>query len=91
MHICISRESVGGHLPTYRQHPASWVKLGGAEQQTHLLGHSTSEALQHIQHLEDVKGTHHLDPLEGSCLKGWERGGGLWIRGSRVQQDKGGF
>lgn len=34
---------------------------------------------------------HHLDPLEGSCLKGWEGEGGLWIRGSRVQQDEGGF
>lgn len=42
---------------------------GGAEQQTHLLGHGTSEVLQHVQHLEDVKGTHHLDSLESSCLR----------------------
>lgn len=48
---------------------ASWGEQGGAEEQAHLLGHSASQVLQHIQHLEDVKRTHHLDPLESSRLK----------------------
>lgn len=44
---------------------------------------SSSEILQYIQHLEDVKGMYHLDPLESSCLKGWERGEGVFHRRSR--------
>lgn len=58
--------------------PASWVKQEGTEQQAHLLGHSASEVLQYVQHLEDVKCTNHLDPLESSCLKRWEREGGAF-------------
>lgn len=83
LHICIAQGSAVGHLPTHRWHPASWVKQAGKEQQAHLLGYGTSEILQYVQHLEDVKGMHHLDPLESSCLKGWEREGGVFNRGSR--------
>lgn len=56
------------------------------------MGHSASEVLQHIQHLEDVKSMHHVDPLESSCLKGWKReGGALDKREQRVEQDEEGF
>ena len=54
-------------------HADSTGELRGArkaEGQAHLLGHSASQVLQHVQHLEDVKRTYHLDPLESSCLKG---------------------
>ena len=59
-------------------HADSTGELRGArkaEGQAHLLGHSASQVLQHVQHLEDVKRTYHLDPLESSCLKGQEREG----------------
>ena len=54
-----------------------------AEGQAHLLGHSASQVLQHVQHLEDVKRTYHLDPLESSCLKGQEREGRALEKRSR--------
>lgn len=70
----------------------SWINQKGAKQQAHLVGHSASEVLQHIQHLEDVKSMHHVDPLESSCLKGWKReGGALDKREQRVEQDEEGF
>ena len=56
---------------------------GKAEDQAHLLGHSASQVLQHVQHLEDVKRTHHLDPLESSCLKGQEKEGRALEKRSR--------
>ena len=59
-------QRVCNRTPAHKQRAP---KRGGAEQQAHLLGYSTSEVLQHIQHLEDVKGTRHLDSLESSCLR----------------------
>lgn len=61
---------------------------GRAEDQAHLLRHSASQVLQHVQHLEDVKRTHHLDPLESSCLKGQEREGRALEKRSRGSHER---
>lgn len=72
LHTCPHADSIGGLRGA-----------GKAEGQAHLLGHSASQVLQRAQHLEDVKCTYHLDPLESSCLRGQEREGRALEKKSR--------